>query len=307
MQLLSIADLARPPDQLAPIIQQVGQLGNLYKRFIEEDDETYSYTVTDYSEKSRKPGFHASELSGCFRRLVYSRWNTEKRPNHKLDVNMKMRFRIGTATHGMVQADFHRMVAKLGTTTYHGVPISITFQDEVIVSTENSATAARWDISSSCDGLFTYWYWAGAQWLPYIRVGLEIKTQSDADFGKTTEPKSDHRDQIATYMQCLDIPLFWTFYYNKSNSNFTQPEAPWLMQFDAPRWAKLENRMVSAVEHVQHATLPAREEGKPCGWCPYAWHCQPNILKRKSYNNQPNVSPTMLNRRNRHEWARASA
>lgn len=290
MQLLTIADLQRPQEQIAPLIQEAQNIGNMYFEFIKQDDETHTYQVYDGSEKEREIGFHASELSGCFRRLVYSISGTEKQTTQGQDVNMKMRFRIGTAVHAMVQSDMHRMAAKSNGYLH--------FRDEVRVHPELQELAKLWDIYSSMDGIFTIcrWYPEYGQWYSLIRMGLEIKTQSDKDFENTKQPKEDHRDQTTVYMKCLDLPLMWTLYYNKSNSLITTPYAPWLFQFDSARWDKLTQRMSSATEHKIKKLLPDKEEGKPCGWCPYAWHCQPDILRKKQYHRGPLVAPGMLRR-----------
>lgn len=290
MQLLSIADLSRPQEELAPLIQEAQTLYAQYMEFIAQDDETYTYSVTDYSEASRSVGFHASSLAGCFRRLCYERWGAGKQPQ-AADPNMKMRFRLGTAVHGMVQSDFKRMAARTNGRLH--------FEDEARISGELQELARIWGISSSCDGIFTFnrWYPEQRRWYPYLRVGLEIKTMSNDEYDKAKEPKDDHKVQTCVYMKCLDLPLMWTLYYNKSNSNIVPPSAPWLFQFDAPRWVKLEAKMAQTLEYISQGILPAKEEGMPCKWCPYAWHCQPAFLARAAqYQAQSTHIPASLRR-----------
>jgi hypothetical protein len=291
MQLLTIADLQRPQAELDPLIKEVQNLGNMYYEFIKHDQATYSYEVVDYAGSTRAIGFHASELSGCLRRLVYSISGSEQQQNQEQDVNMKLRFRVGTAVHSMLQSDFKRMASSTNGRLY--------FEEELKISPNLQAVAAEWDIHSSMDGLFTIcqWHPEHQQWFAKIRVGLEIKTQSDKDFDSTKKPKDEHKDQTCVYMKCLDLPLMWTLYYNKSNSNITTPYAPWLSQFDSKRWDTLSRRMVSATDYKNRQVLPDREEGKPCGWCPYAWHCEPEFLKRKKRYGSTVVSPGLLTRR----------
>jgi hypothetical protein len=291
MQLLSIADLSRPQAELAPLIQEAQSLAQMYDDFITKDDETHTYETTDYSEASRSVGFHASSISGCFRRLVHEKWGTGKVPQTS-KVNMKRRFRLGTAVHGMVQSDFRRMAAQSGGRLH--------FQDEARISPEHQEIARLWGISSSADGIFTFcrWYPEHGQWFAYLRVGLEIKTMSNDEFDKAKEPKDEHKDQTCVYMKCLDLPLMWTLYYNKSNSNLVPASAPWLFQFDPQRWANLELRMRKATEYVMQGQLPAKEESFSCTWCPYAWHCQPAILsKAAQYQTQKVSIPANLRRR----------
>lgn len=290
MQLLSINDLNQPQEALLPLIQEAQGLAAMWKDFVAIDDETHSYEVVDFGESGRAPGFHASEMSGCFKRLVYAKWGTEKQVK-TTDVNMKFRFKLGTAVHALVQSDLVRMCKKTNG--------RIQFEPESRISAETSDVARVWGISSSSDGIFTFNRWVQVEgtnvytWVPYMRVGLEIKTASHDEFTKYKEPKEEHKNQTNLYMRCLDLPLMWTLYYNKNNSNITDPMAPWLFQFDFQRWSLLEQRMSSTNYHIMTNQLPAKEEGMHCRWCPYSWHCQPAILKAKtgSGNFRPTAAP----------------
>jgi CRISPR/Cas system-associated exonuclease Cas4 (RecB family) len=277
MQLLTLDDLNRPQTELEPLIKEAQQLGNRWQQFIKHETGPYKYEIEDFGEGGRAAGVHSSELSGCFRKLVYGAAGFERKPQaHEVDVNMKMRFRIGHAVHAMLQAEMHRMAAASNGHLY--------FESELKIAPHLQDVAAKWDIHSHCDGVFTFcrYSWEYQQWYAYMRVGLEIKTASGPDFDKIKEPKDDHKDQTCAYQACLNAPLMWTLYYNKSNSNFTNPNAPYLFRFDAKRWATLEQRIGKAREHVHLGVLPDKQEGMPCGWCPFAWHCQPDYLKKKN-------------------------
>lgn len=293
MQLLTLDDLNRPQSDIEPLIKEAQQLANRWQQFIKYETTSYTVEVTDHGERQRAPGIHGSELSGCFRKLVYGAAGSERKTQgHEVDVNMKMRMRLGTFVHSLVQGEMHRMAAATNGTLY--------FQDELKIAPNLQDVALRWDIHSHCDGVFTFCRYSHeyAQWYAYMRVGLEIKTASDKEFEKLKEPKEDHKDQTCVYQKCLDVPLMWTLYYNKSNSNFTQSLAPHLFRFDAKRWSGLEARMSNAREHVRLQQLPEREEGMHCGWCPFAWHCTPDYLRKKNLKkgNGLNVSAAMLGR-----------
>lgn len=274
MQLLTIADLQRSPQELEPLLKEAENLGRRYFKFIEQDEETFSYDVTIFADSERAEGFHASELSGCFKRLVYTQTDVAKKPNPS-DLNMKMRFRMGHAVHAMLQNDLTRMADRSQGTLH--------FQSELKIDPELQPVAAQYDIHSHCDGLLTFsrWYPEYQQWYAYLRVGVEIKTKSDKEYDKLKKPEEYHLEQTNVYMKCLDVPLMWTLYYNKSNSNFTQPEEPYLFKYDPQIWDKLLGRMDRAKEYAANGNTPPREEGMPCGWCPYAWHCQPSFLQKK--------------------------
>ena len=218
-------------------------------------------------DSQRAAGIHASEISKCQRLLTYAIKGEERRSvkAENADVNMRMRFELGHAVHAMLQSDFHCMCER-----FNG---ALTFEDEVRISPALGGTAAQYNMHSSCDGVFTFF----SEGQPYLRVGVEFKTKSDGQYTKMVKPDEDHLEQTCLYQKTLDVPLMWLFYYNKSNSNWTSSEPPYLFQFDAYLWdKKLEPRFTAAIATVQAGgPLPPKQEGMQCGWCPFAWTCQP--------------------------------
>jgi CRISPR/Cas system-associated exonuclease Cas4 (RecB family) len=278
MSLVSIADLKQSEQVLNAHIERVQGLSKRYYDYIAADPGGFKYEVEIGSELKRAPGVHASELSKCQRRLVYSMSGAEKKVDSKRDTNMLMRFRIGHAVHAMLQNDWHRIA---------GMTPDLLFEDEVKISPKTSEVAKELDITSSCDGIITLLNEGGEA---EIRCGLEIKTASPKSFDKLKKPEPDHVEQCMTYMACLDLPLMWVFYYNKGNSNITTPYAPWLFKFDERVWDKIQMRVAKAEGNVSTGALPDREEGMQCKWCPYTHTCQPDIIKSR----QPmRISPGM--------------
>jgi hypothetical protein len=273
MPLLTIADLAQPQRELTPYIEMAGQLSQLYFDHIARDqEETYSYTVDVFGGKTRAPGIHASEISKCLKLLVYSIMGYERKANvETADVNMLMRFRVGTALHAMIQNDWHRIaLASNG---------RLKFDDEVKINPELGGSALLWNLHSSCDGIITFLDEHGN---PILRVGLEIKTESDGQFEKLRQPREDHKEQTTLYMAALDLPLMWVLYYNKSNSNITTSFPPYLYQFDKKLWeGQLEMRFAKAQHLASIGRLPKGTEGMPCSWCPFSYDCKPSILKQQ--------------------------
>jgi CRISPR/Cas system-associated exonuclease Cas4 (RecB family) len=281
MPLVSIADLARPPEELAPLRQQARGLSELWNAFVLQDGEAYSYTVSKQGESSRGGGIHASEMSECMLRLVYSILGIERRHIKEVnDYNMKMRFKAGDALHAMVQSDFARM-SDWYTREHRDQGLALSFESEVRITPEFYAVAQEWGINSGCDGVFTFWHWDGTQWVAYLRVGVEIKSSSALEYEKRKGPEGKHAKQACLYQKCLDLPLMWTIYYNKSNSNYTTPTMPWLFDFDEKLWEEeLEMRFRTAYEHVRTQQMPPRNEGHHCRFCPFTHHCGPEVLKR---------------------------
>jgi CRISPR/Cas system-associated exonuclease Cas4 (RecB family) len=282
MQLISIQDLTRPRAEIDPIISQARMLEDLYEKFIRQDIETYEYTVIDFGEKTREPGIHASEISKCLRRLVYGILGTERKTiAEKVDPNLKMRFRMGTALHAMLQNDFHRM-AKWFTEMNQAQGFALTFEDEVSIKPHLQQVSYEWGLNSSCDGVFTFWWLCNGVWVRYLRVGVEIKSSSAPSYESRRKPEADHAEQTCLYQACLDLPLMWVLYYNKSNSNFTGPRAPWLFEFNSNLWEReLKSRFYKAYQHAQANNLPDRTPGNHCGFCPFAHTCNPPTASSK--------------------------
>lgn len=272
MALLTIADLELQRNDLAIYLSRARTLKAIYDEYMRTSDERdFSYTVESFGSKTRTAGIHASESSGCQRAPVYSLMNVERKTAPKLNLNMINRFAIGKAVHAMVQAQWHD-IARLSNGT-------LLFEDEVKVGPHLQEIAAQWDLHSACDGVITLLDMNGE---PFLRVGLEIKTESDGQFKELKEPRDKHREQTNIYMAALDLPLMWTFYYNKSDSNVTDSTHPWLFAFDKKLWEDVQEMKFATWQVMaERGEIPEREEGFECGWCSFAWTCQPPKLMRE--------------------------
>jgi hypothetical protein len=259
MSLQTIDDLlVGTKEEVETLIAKAAGLSDHYNQHV-ADDEGDGHT--------REPGIHASEVSGCERRIVYSIMNTPR--VDKIAPMWRRKFKIGHKIHDMIQADFAAMAAQS-----EG---RIEFTSEVKIHPTLQRTAAKWDIKSSADGLFTFREEKDG---PVVaRVILEIKSAAPDDFEKTKEPKSDHVEQAHVYMKCLDVPLTWFLYYNKGNENYTPSTNPkFFIRFNPNLWTKLEERFERA--HIAAAIneLPERTESIKCSFCAFAHECKPAIL-----------------------------
>lgn len=272
MPLLRISDL-NEPQNLGEGLAIAENLGKQFGAFMNARHRGFAYTVQVHGEKTRAPGIHASELSGCERRAVYSMLGTDHRSGPTEGViKWNMRFHAGHAFHALIQNGFQRMAEASGG--------QLSVQEEVRISPAISAVAKEWSIHSSCDLVVvvrSLWE-TGAT----LRIAVEIKTASPQEFAKLTAPKPEHLDQLTIYQKCLDIPLGWILYINKGNQNYTPASPPFVVPFDKARWVDLENKMFSVHDHVANGTLPLRTESIACEFCAYAWTCQPKILKTAS-------------------------
>ncbi len=265
---MTIADLQH--DGWQSLLPNVAWLGDLYEEYKKHDTTRRTVSVHLGGDEDRPGGVHASEISGCTRRLVYSILNTEKKNNAtQADTNMRRRMQLGTLVHAITQDDFDRMCWMSDG--------AVEFKHELTIRPDLQELARQYDINSSCDGAFTYF----ANHQPYLRVGLEIKTKSDPEYQKLKKPDDEHIEQAHVYMKALDLPLMWFFYYNKSNSNWTPPKPPYLVAFDHRVWDRLENKIQHSHKLASSKTLPERQEGMPCRWCPFSWTCMPTTLQRR--------------------------
>lgn len=278
--LATIDDLNRPTEEIAPYFDLATSLSNKY------DDLLENYPGDSHQ---RRAGVHASELTKCVKQVALCLMETEKR--EAIDPLMRKRFNVGHVIHDMVQKDLIRMAARESArqqmeSVARGHGWTMDFQPEVPVSPERQELAKRYQITSACDGVFTF-RWS-PDLPPFLRVGLEIKTESPENFKDLKAPRPEHIEQVTVYQACLDLPLIWFFYFNKGNQNNTPSQAPWMVRFDHAIWERLRSRAESALEHVAMGTLPDREEGYYCTFCPYSYTCKPSYLLQR---NRSYVSP----------------
>lgn len=277
MPLTTISDLLNgPPDEIEGLVKKATNLSDVYENFLE---------ASPGDTHTRVPGIHASEISGCERRIVYSLIGTERQ--ELSGVAWRRRFRIGHAIHEMFQRDFQRMAHAMGLNAVQNWHIS--FEPELTIAPKFQALAKEWSIFSHCDGVFVIRErWDGPA---ILRVALEIKTKSPlsyADLMKKALPEPDHVEQAHVYMACLDVPLIWFLYYNKGNQNNTGSDASFLLRFDPVLWATLEARFRRAHDAAAAAVtldgrfveeaMPPRTKSVKCEFCAFSWTCKPPWL-----------------------------
>jgi hypothetical protein len=247
-------------------------------------DEFIAFDQADSHE--RAPGIHASELYPCLRKVVYSLMNVPKKNN--VSKFWKQRFKVGSAIHDMLQRDFHKMakqqvIGQAKTFAEHiaeKMNCRMAFESEAPVSPKFQAIAAHYNIHSSCDGIFSFFDLDTDELV--LRIGLEIKSKSAPEYEKLKVPEEQHIRQGHIYMACLDVPLIWFFYMNKSNQNNTNSQAPWLMVWQPKIWVEVENRCIDATAHAARNQLPPRTETVICQFCPWAYTCEPASVRDDS-------------------------
>ena len=273
MPLITIDDLKHAPD----LLERMDEAKTIQTRY-----HQHLATFTD-NGPVREAGIHASEISKCHRQAVYTMKGEEKKVERGDDTESKAYWKKvldhGTFIHEMVQHHFAVMAAGS-----HG---RMKFTKEAKINPELQALAAKWNIYSSCDGIFTFYDKDPKTWkyTPRLRMGLEIKSASSSSFEKMKEPDPAHVEQMHLYMAALDIPVFWIMYFNKDNQNVTPSAPPWLVHFDSALWRKLEERFTSWQHHISNGTLPEKMPGMHCGFCPYKWTCKPP--ERKTFRPRP--------------------
>lgn len=279
MGLVTIADLHnQPSDQVASYMSWASDLGALYEDFIRKDDDDVSFVAGWHGAKHRSQGIHASEMSGECRRNVWYSLTGEQRHDNDLDPFWKKRFRIGHMYHAMIQEDWRRLCEKSAG--------FLSFEKEVRISPKLQVVAEQYGIQSSCDGVIGFHDhpWGATT----MRVGLEIKTKSPAEYEKLTTkgPDAEHLRQTCVYMKCLDVPLLWTMYVNKGNQNVVPSVSPYLFMFDAPLWDVIEGETKEVIHLATINEPPPRVESICCQFCGYSWTCQPECLARQEKKKQ---------------------
>ena len=287
-QLTTIDDLRKiPSDVLLQFMSWAEDLKPMYENFIEQDSEDVSFNAGWHGAKRRVGGIHASEISGdCKRQVWYSLQGAERQDANK-DPFWKKKFRVGHMYHAMVQNDWERLAKNSG-----GL---ITFEAEVKINPGLQEIARQYDIHSSGDGLITFHdkpYGA-----PVLRVGLEIKTESGDQFGKLKETRTYHARQCCVYMRCLDVPVFWSMYWNKSNQNIIDSKPPFLFTFDFALWDTIEKEAQEVHRLNVLNEAPPRKEGMVCEFCGYGHLCKPRYLERKEARKKARIRREARNRK----------
>jgi hypothetical protein len=260
MPLTSIADLQTRGTDTTGLILRARKISANYDEFI----------TLGRKKQERLPGIHASEVSKCKRKSVYSLLAYHQ--EEKLSKNWRQRFTMGHAIHNMIQTDFEEMAKASG-----GL---MTFEREVVIAPKLQPIADKWFINSSADGIFTEYDEPGGQ--PILRYGLEIKSEAPDGYEKLREPREDHLEQAHIYMRCLDLPMIWFFYMNKGNQNNTDSMGSFFVLWNQDIWDKLEAKFQVLHDYAGRAELPPREESMGCQFCGFAYTCNPPSLTRTS-------------------------
>jgi CRISPR/Cas system-associated exonuclease Cas4 (RecB family) len=279
MALASIADLNGDPEEVARCIEQAKTLSAMYDEFLQLEQD-----VPD--DGHRKPGIHASELYPCLRKGFYSLKLVE--PRRRVSKFWLQRFKMGTAIHEMLQADFARMAKRsvqrlamrMAEKRAEELDADLHFEKEVPVSPEHQALAKHYTLYSSADGVFTFTSRTTGQVI--LRIGLEIKTEAMDGYAGLKGPKPEHVRQGHLYMAALDLPLMWFFYMNKNNQNNTNSQAPYLVVWQPKLWAELEDRIQTIHGYVARNELPPLNETIVCEFCPWNYTCLPPNLNKNN-------------------------
>lgn len=275
--LVTINDLlSGPPETVEKLVKKASSLSSACEEYLEENQPP---------DHPRPAGIHASEISGCERKIVYNIIGVEKR--NLVDPKWKRRFSIGHHIHEKFQREFQYIAHRMGLNPAQDWHIS--FEPEVPINPRLQPIAREWGIYSHCDGVFVIRErWDGPA---ILRVVLEIKSESPNQYEllmKKAKPKPDHIEQAHVYMACLDIPLTWFLYYNKGNQNYTGTDASFLIRFDPALWGTLVERFRRAHDGAAAAVgrdgelveekLPERTESVKCEFCAFSWTCKPAHL-----------------------------
>lgn len=236
------------------------------RRVLSKLGNRYESYLNSRKEKPRDPGIHASEISVCLRKIVYS--ITTQRDSRSPSPFWRRKFELGHAVHDMVQKQLLGMSSQPGS--------DIRFAAEAEIRPDLQQMAADFDIHSHTDGIFDLLNPDGE--VDY-RALLEIKTKSKEEYKKLKEPELAHIEQAHVYMACLDVPYTWFFYWDKDTHMYTQPTEVFLISFDSELWDNIEDRLMHAYGFAREGTFPPQEDGYHCEICAWSDTCKPKYLQ----------------------------
>lgn len=265
VSIKTISDLDKNQAEVEKALDVVRSLSTKYNKYLTEKEDS----------NHRAPGIHASEVSGCARRLAYAILGTHRTTNVR--PQSQLIFDVGKQLHLMLQEDFKKFCKT--PLKHYERPMTITFEEEVRISPDRQPLAAEWNIQSSCDGVFTIETEEVS-----TRLVLEIKTSRSTKYEKLRAPQPEHIEQAHVYMAALDIPFAWFLYMNKDTQNYTGTDAQrFVIPFDAVIWSRLERRFASVTEAAHSGVLPPKEISLDCNDCPYFFTCNPLNVPRSPY------------------------
>lgn len=206
----------------------------------------------------RHPGIHPSQIPHPCDLKIYNEM-VGKEGQEKIEPRVQLIFDIGHAVHAMFQS-----YGK------HGAwgPI---YNEEVKISEQYQQIAGELMIegSADADNILTIDDIPGA---PIFEVGIvhEYKTMKSPNFDKLTSPKPEHKKQATIYAACLNRPVVVYLYFNKNDSNL----ADFPVEFDASKWAEIQERCKRLVHHFNVLQPPKGSVGYHCKECAYQPNCE---------------------------------
>lgn len=277
MDVLTTEDLAKATEEERSKARAIAsELSTRYEEYLEKK-----------VEPPRRGGVHASEISKCQRRLVYS-LRPGPRPQRKISKTWRRRFQMGHAIHDMLQKSFHQWARDSG--------YLIQFLDEVPIEPHLQELAGRLNINSNTDGIFSIRDPGTHREIG--RVLLEIKSKSAEEYRKLKEPEPDHVEQVTLYMACLRVPFAWLLYLDKGTMAYTPSNHPnFLLEFDPKLWAELEDRIQVATAMAEDGVTPDRTEGIHCEFCPWSSECGPKYLQGRTEARPTQLHPGLRKKR----------
>lgn len=234
------------------------------------------FTLNDYRESTT---FHPSTIGslsgkslcgrypmGCGRKMFYEYTGAESRDH--IEPRVRRIFDLGSSIHAQLQA-YLDCIAELSEGTE-------TFVPEARISPNKIAIADEFDVSGSCDGIYTIA-------IPDLamRFGLEFKSINDAGYQKTASAHPEHVMQGTVYQKCLDLPFMVFVYYNKNDCSMSE----FVQVFDEHRWNAITEKLSLVRELAMRDQLPDREDGWHCSMCKYKIACKPPKKTRVAASN----------------------
>ena len=246
-----------PNDQIIPYINKwlvTSPNAGLY----EVDDRPH---VTKNPDRATKNFYPSGDCLKCERLLYYERDVNTPTMEEAIDAKLQSIFKIGSATHAMIQAWFAAM------SELPGYP--------QLVENEMRVEGGCFDgygVGGYIDSVVKF---PGSD----QPIPIEIKSISDYGFQKLNGPKPEHRLQVGCYIAYLEAPFGIVLYYNKNDSSMTEFKVePVDLSNVLMRWSK-----------VRHAIANGSMDGLICKckigeskdweWCPAKDICMRERLR----------------------------
>lgn len=250
--------------------------------------ETKGWVYEEHEERNNAD-IHASTIHKCLKHIWYNCAGYSDQAINNITPEGRLVFDHGHALHHMFQS-YGRRGAWGSPSDYQAeVTILPTEIEAIEKKTHVLPEAIKYRVRSSVDAVLWKYVVPNVRGLGDVSVRLihEYKSigpgkpKKDGTlfggFADLKGPKVEHKQQIAVYQHCLNVPIAVVIYYDKGFDRFADFPVP----YDSITWNYVRGRIDRVLQLADTNTIPPWEETSAvfnpseCSYCEFAHICKP--------------------------------